>query len=140
MNNNRGLNQKGQDLVEFALILPLFLLIIMMIFDFGRAVYYYSVVHNAAREGARYGIILSNPEAGIEGAAQSLMIGLGCTDITINYERVVDPSDFCPRSNAVCVEVTCSYIPATPLVGNFLDSGSLTLIGRSEMNLEGILE
>ncbi len=42
----------GQSLVEFAILLPVFLLIVVVIFDLGRAVYYYSVIFNAAREGA----------------------------------------------------------------------------------------
>jgi hypothetical protein len=139
MKTKRRTYQYGQSLVEFALILPLLMLVLMMIFDAGRAIYYYSVVHNAAREGARYGIILGNPEAGIEGAAESLMIGLGC-DYTIDYERVGTATVTCDPNNMVCVEVTCTFVPVTPLVGNFLASGNLTLIGRSEMKVEGTVE
>lgn len=47
----------GQTLVEFALIFPLFILMIMGLFDVGRYVFFYSVLNNAVREGTRTGIV-----------------------------------------------------------------------------------
>jgi Flp pilus assembly protein TadG len=44
---------KGQSMVEFALILPLFVLFIIGIFDLGRAFFAYIAITNAAREGTR---------------------------------------------------------------------------------------
>lgn len=46
--------ERGANLVELALILPFLLLLIAAIADFGRAFNSYIVIHNAAREGARY--------------------------------------------------------------------------------------
>ena len=46
--------QKGQNLVELALVLPLLLLLLAGIVDFGRAFYGFIALENAAREGARY--------------------------------------------------------------------------------------
>jgi hypothetical protein len=43
----------GQGLVEFALVLPLFLLIILALFDTGKGVYSFNTISQAAREGAR---------------------------------------------------------------------------------------
>ncbi len=43
----------GQSLVEFALILPLFVLFMVGIFDLGRAFFSYIAITNAAREGTR---------------------------------------------------------------------------------------
>lgn len=48
---------RGQALVEFALVAPIFFLLIFAIIDFGRYVYYVQVVNNAAREGTRYAIV-----------------------------------------------------------------------------------
>jgi Flp pilus assembly protein TadG len=129
-------NTKGQGLVEFALIIPIFLLIVMMIFDAGRAIYYYSVVHNAAREGARYGIILTHDnEADIIDAALQLTAGLGCSNIDVSVTR--NYTEPCGAGCTVLVEVSCDFIPVTPLIGNFFPSGTLTLLGRSEMAIEG---
>lgn len=43
----------GQGLVEFALVAPVFLMVLFLLVDFGRALYAYSGLSNAAREGAR---------------------------------------------------------------------------------------
>lgn len=46
-------NSRGQSLVEFALVLPIFLLLLFGLVDGGRLVYQHSVLSQAAREGAR---------------------------------------------------------------------------------------
>jgi Flp pilus assembly protein TadG len=50
-------SERGQELVEFALILPLLLLFLFGIIEFGIAVYRYNAVANIGREVARYGSI-----------------------------------------------------------------------------------
>lgn len=64
----------GQGLVEFALILPVLLLIILGIFEFGRILLIYSGLFNAAREGARYGITNPRDYSGIRTEATSRMV------------------------------------------------------------------
>lgn len=56
--NNRGRNQAGQGLVEFALVIPIMLLLVWGIIEFGRMFLIYTEVSNAAREAVRYGITL----------------------------------------------------------------------------------
>ncbi|WP_234824939.1 TadE/TadG family type IV pilus assembly protein [Cupriavidus necator] len=56
-------NQKGVAAVEFALVLPLFLLITFGIIEFSLALYDQAVITNASREAARYGIVLTKPSA-----------------------------------------------------------------------------
>lgn len=53
----RNQKSQGQTLIEFALLLPLFLLLIMALFDIGRAVLYYGVLNTAVREGTRFAIV-----------------------------------------------------------------------------------
>jgi hypothetical protein len=59
----KRVRRRGQSLVEFALVLPIFLLLIMGVVDAGRLVYMNSTLSNAAREGARTGAV----EAGWKG-------------------------------------------------------------------------
>ncbi|MBI3967737.1 MAG: pilus assembly protein [Chloroflexi bacterium] len=47
----------GQSLVEFALVMPVFLTLIFGVFDFGRYAYAQAVLDNAVREGARHGMM-----------------------------------------------------------------------------------
>jgi Flp pilus assembly protein TadG len=51
----------GQTIIEFAFILPLLLIILLGIIEFGVLLYDKAVITNASREGARYGIVLRNP-------------------------------------------------------------------------------
>lgn len=50
-------NEKGQSIVELAIILPVLLLLILGIFEFGRVMNAYLIINHAAREGARTGAV-----------------------------------------------------------------------------------
>jgi hypothetical protein len=52
-------SEAGQSLVELALALPVLLLLLLVLADFGRAFYYTTILTNAAREGAAY--LATNP-------------------------------------------------------------------------------
>lgn len=54
--NRDFINQRGQELAEFAIIVPLLLLIAFGVLDLGRALYAVISITNVAREGARYGV------------------------------------------------------------------------------------
>src|SRR5947208_1357474 len=54
--------ERGQNLVEFALVATTFFLIAFGALDFGRAIYQYNLIANSAREGARAAIISSNTD------------------------------------------------------------------------------
>ena len=77
------MRDRGQDLVEFALLLPLLLLFILGIVEFGVAVFAYNTVANAAREGARVGVIRSASEADVEQAVIERTGGLNLTSAHI---------------------------------------------------------
>jgi hypothetical protein len=47
----------GQTLIEFVFILPLLLLLLFGLFDFGRAVIYFAILNTAVREGTRTAIV-----------------------------------------------------------------------------------
>ena len=53
----RWRSDEGAQLVEFALVLPLLLLIVLGIVEFGFMFQRYEVITNAAREGARMGVL-----------------------------------------------------------------------------------
>jgi len=48
---------RGQAMVEFALVAPLFFLLVFAIIEAGRFILYYETLSNATREGARYAIV-----------------------------------------------------------------------------------
>jgi hypothetical protein len=53
---------RGQGLVEFALVFPLFFVLLLAIFDFGRVVWARNSLENAVREAARYAIVHGGSE------------------------------------------------------------------------------
>jgi Flp pilus assembly protein TadG len=53
--------EEGAAMVEFALVLPILLMILIGIMEFGIILYRQEVITNASREGARAGIIIRNP-------------------------------------------------------------------------------
>ena len=57
LNMTRRDNERGQAIIEMALTLPLLLLVVLGIFDFGLMFHRFEVVTNAAREGARVGVL-----------------------------------------------------------------------------------
>ena len=89
--------ESGQDLAEYALILPIVLLLIMGIIEVAVILFDYNAIANAAREGARVGIIQASTDQDIRDAAKNHALGLGLTDgdITINT----------PTLNTIQVEV-----------------------------------
>ena len=72
---NRGRRaQAGQGLTEFAFVLPIFVLVLVGLFDLGRAVFAYNTITNAAREGARVAIVNQDVPTIIERSKQQTQI------------------------------------------------------------------
>src|SRR4051794_16158867 len=59
-NDSRPRRRSGQALVEFALVFPLFLLVLFSVISFGMYIFYNQQLTNAAREGARYAVVHSS--------------------------------------------------------------------------------
>jgi Flp pilus assembly protein TadG len=126
---------KGQTLVEWALVLPIMLLIVFVVFDLGRGIYYYSVVYNAAREGARYGVVFPEETEEIRNAAAEKAIGLDPSSLTIFVNgEVVTP--VCDTDTYSCVHIRYGFVPVTPMVSTLFGGGTVNLNSRSTMVLE----
>lgn len=117
---------RGQTLVEFALVVPIFLLIVLGLFDVGRAVFNYNTVANAAREGARVAIVNQDADA-VRAATKKAGTGLSLTDADVTLDSCGQQG--CPFS----VTVTFDYQPATPLIGEIFNP---TLTSTAVMPVE----
>jgi len=69
-NRVRHLLDQGQSLVEFALVLPVLLIVLLGVLDLGRLYFAYVTVTNASREGARLGMIKPANTASIQTRTQ----------------------------------------------------------------------
>jgi Flp pilus assembly protein TadG len=146
--------RRGQALVEFALVFPIFLLIFIALFDVGRAVFTYNSLTNAAREGARLAIVNQDKTTVIDRAkAQVAMAELNVPNVTIDFYQVnpdgtPDTSTPCPQSPPVAgqsyVAVGClavvsfeaTYQPITPIVSNIMFKDGVTFTAKSVLSVE----
>jgi hypothetical protein len=135
-------------MVEFALIAPLFFVLLFSLIEFGRMVYYIQMLNNAAREGARYAIVhgkdSSCPSGPIQPTPPCDTTGANVVKAVKDYAiAVIDPgaADFavtikwcntadCPgsqgdgtnsRGQTVAVEVAYNY---KPLIGSVFSDWS----------------
>ena len=72
----RGWDEKGQELVEYALVFPVLMLLVLGIIDFSVVLFSYNTIANAAREGVRYGIVNEDDLPGIEDRVRDRALGL----------------------------------------------------------------
>ncbi|OLC21930.1 MAG: hypothetical protein AUH33_00830 [Chloroflexi bacterium 13_1_40CM_68_21] len=148
--------ERGQSLVEFALLLPVMLLIITGLFDVARAVWQENTLAYAAREGTRYAIVhgsSGNPPAGpdnpgcggplpdqvicveIPRVVREAAIGVSNVSITITYPDYLGPTPCADRNCKVIVDASAPFVP---LPSQYLLGGAfqITLKGGSQLVIQ----
>jgi Flp pilus assembly protein TadG len=142
----RSRARRGQALVEFAIVLPVFLLILLGILDFGTLLYSRMTVINAARDGARVGITYADTPTVIPAQVTSQVTGSGGGLITSGMVSTTcvpsasSPSPKCGGSSftnakpgdSVRVSVTYPYRPFFPL----LFGQTINMTSTVQMTLE----
>jgi hypothetical protein len=137
-------HSKGQALVEFSLAITIFLVLLMGVADFGRAIYMYNGVSEAARELARVtSVHPCNPSSCVLGNSaetlgtlatqKNLIPSLG--DPTYSCVDISDADVTCRPGNGTAVKVTIAapYRAVTPLLGLL---GTFTLESSSTIKLQ----
>jgi Flp pilus assembly protein TadG len=136
---------RGQALLEFALVLPIFILLLVAIFDLGRAAFAYNTLTNAAREGARMAIVNQyKPSIVARAKQQTAIVELNDPSVTVNFYQV--NADGTPNTSTPCalIAVGCvavvsfeaTYQPITPLIGNIIFKNGVTFTARSTLSVE----
>ena len=131
--------ERGQTITEFALILPIFILVLVGIVDFGRAVYASSTIQNAAREAVRVAIVDQNVGAiETEAIEHAVALGVDAADVDVTFWDPDYTSGLCSTTpNVGCiveVEVRYAYNAATPILGNIV--GTINMAGSSRQPIE----
>jgi hypothetical protein len=131
---------RGQGLVEFALVFPILMLLLIAVFDLGRLVFAYNDITNAARSGARVAIV--DQTANLAQTAtinQATSLGLKPADVTVDYLKG-DLSGPCPTPKQLgCiahVKVKFDWQAITPIIGSIV--GPVTVTTESRMPIERI--
>jgi hypothetical protein len=141
----RGTRARGQALVEFALVIPLFLLLMVALFDMGRAVFAYNTLTNAAREGARMAIVNQDKPTIIKRAkSQTAIVELNDPSVSVAFYQMAadgtpDYSDPCNLVAVGCLAIVsfeATYVPITPLIGNLFGHGGVTFTAESILSVE----
>ena len=130
--------ENGQSLAEFALIAPIFFLMIFGIIDLSRAFQSYVTIQEAARSGARYavtgridctGVAIQNRNNCIVHTVDQRVKDLdGHTSITTKYRKWTYPAyadpptenDAGQQCDAVEVEVDYTFHPVTPIMSRII--------------------
>ncbi|MEO5703438.1 MAG: TadE/TadG family type IV pilus assembly protein [Candidatus Limnocylindrales bacterium] len=149
----------GQSLVEFALIFPLILLLVVGFVEVGRAVFAYNTIANAARQAARVAIVNQlgdvtdcdetrpvddpyEPHWSLRGCAIAAASTLGITAANVSVSYAPPPSTTLgcyPTLHVGCiasVTVTYDFKVSTPFVNMLI--GPFTMRQTSEMPIERV--
>lgn len=131
----RGEHAHGQSLVEFAVTLPILLLLIFGLVDLGRAVYINNALAEAARDGARYGSVQARAysEATRDGVEDWVRARLDAVpNPTIAADCTAGNNTFgCTVNDILVVSVRSNFEMITPIIGQII--GPMSLEGRSEV-------
>jgi Flp pilus assembly protein TadG len=112
-------------MVEFAVLAPIFFLLLLGTIDLGRAVYIYNTISDAAREGTRAAIPFDSPlptSAAVIGAVQSKLGG--------GFTLTTDPCSGQP------VTASCPATPTTPNTGYIWYSSGIGTPGRGSVTVK----
>jgi len=141
-NRRRG---RGQGLVEMALVLPVFMLIVIALFDLGRATFAYNTLTNAAREGARFAIVNQDTAKIVARAkSQTAIVELNDPSVRVNFYQAA--ADGSPDTTRPCnpVAVGClavvrfeaTYRPITPIISRIVFGSGVTFEAKAVLSVE----
>ena len=142
--SNRKLqDQSGAALVEFALVLPLFLLLLLGMFDFGKAFNYWIDGTHLSHEGVRYAAVGKNPGPGTS-LAESIRARADTDELQDGGDSVAGPMKVCVSFPAgtsrvgdpveVNVEFTYEFLGYVNAMAPDLTTATVT--NKSTMRLE----
>lgn len=132
----RSSNEKGQAMVELAITLPILLLIICAIIDFGWFFSNQLALSYCSREGARYGIVHANDADAAQHITDRV---LAVAPDYINDKitvAVTFSNSTSPRLGDVTVHVEAGIVALTPVSGVFIQGETVTLASQCVMKAE----
>ncbi len=118
---------RGQSLVEVALVLPILVMMMMGLLDFGRAYYTIVALRDAADEGAAYGANNPSDVNGIRvraSEASRALIEIAPGDVTVEAPTLAS-------GEPITVTVTTNLVLYTPFANFLVSDSELTLRGHA---------
>jgi Flp pilus assembly protein TadG len=131
---------RGQALVEFAVVFPVFALLLFGLVDIGRLVYVNNAIAEGAREAARWGAVQSRSNtttgrASIGDHAEASMAAVPAATITVTCsDRVGATRTTCVTNNFLTVQVTTTVELFTPVIAQIVGSQTVTSTAKVVVN------
>lgn len=98
-------DERGQAITEFALVIPVLLMVLMGVFEIGRICHAYLVVTEAARDAVRYVSVGADDQVGAVVQADTTTLDQTTNKVTVT----ITPSDKSQRVSGEAVTVKVSY-------------------------------
>ena len=119
-----GLNgERGQGLLEFALVVLFLVITMFAIIDFARVFFGYATMSNGVREGARYAVVHPGDDGDIIAAAEAMMLVIGAPVVV----QVDYPDGNQNRGSKVVVSASSDFDVWTPIIPSFTMEASATM-------------
>jgi Flp pilus assembly protein TadG len=131
--------ERGQSLVEFAIMLPVLVVVILGLFDMGRAVFVYNTLDQAARQANRLAIVDQDiARVRARAIATAATVGLASGNVDVCFKRpdsaqlnCSSSTDNCPEATRVigCLAIVRTHLnfaPLTPIVSVLVNSIALS--------------
>lgn len=120
----------GQAIVEFSIVSLAFFMMVFGTVDFGRAIFMYSQLHNAVREGARYGKLHPTQAGEIRNRVivHASALNLSPGSVTVSCSGSCQPG-----RDTVTVAATASFSAITQ---QLLGIGPITLRSSATVDIE----
>ena len=137
----RRRRSRGQALVEFALVIPVFFMLLFGLIDLGHFVYVSNALNQAAREAARVGSVAGFTQdcSGVPSRAQCIqqvavgrMAGTPTPTVTSGCSRIIGTgpitvgADQCRAGDRLTVRLTTPYSMYTPVIAQLVGTTMLT--------------
>ena len=135
----RWTSERGAELIEFAIVLPILVFVIAGIVDFGMMFRTYEAVTNAAREGARVGVLPGYAAVDVQSRVDAYLTASGLSGA--HTTNVVDVAVATTAGTFTARAVTLNYTYTFAIIGAAApyfggSFGSITLNAQSVMRTE----
>lgn len=130
---------RGQALVEFALAIPIFVLLIFGLIDLGRLVYVNNAVAQAAREGARFGSVqgrsaTAGTRTGVAGHTAGMLTAVPQPAVAVACERDGAAAATCRTNDVLTVTVSSPVGMLTPVIGQLVGTVNVSSTAKVTVN------
>jgi Flp pilus assembly protein TadG len=130
---------RGQALVEFAIVMPIIVVVVLGLLDLGRAVYAYNTLAQSSRQAARTAIVNQvTADVKAQAIASGATLGLTSSDVDVCFKTAASTQNSCSSATNDCPAATrsigclaivrthISYAPMTPVVALLMSTINLS--------------